>query len=333
MPEQNTDVIDSMDALANGVSDNQEGDLETPEESSTDQQEDQESSGEDVNAEDFEESEDQSEQSEESDSDDKEPVEGQPVPYDRFKKIIDEKNASRQEIESTKTELEDLKSVVTTNPEVYRAVLKAKGYTEEAITRQLQEKGLITPSEDIDGETFFKKYGKGLDLNNPETASKNWAIMQQRALADVKQTVVQELTAKMEAEKRTKEALKKVEILAKERDIPFGVIGEDDKKVNTETAIGKLVSYINKHPEKANYDPTDLFLLAIGDGIELGKHKGIKQEKNRQEKLKRSQMEDGVQTKKGKKADFHTMSYAQLNEYMKTHPEEVDAFYEERIRG
>lgn len=265
-----------------------EGDSETPKDSSTEGTEGEAESGEDVKTQEPSDEEVEKGLLESGDS----------IPYDRFKQFVTKRNAKVSELstklEDLQSELEELNEL-RSNPEVYKAILKAQGVTDPKIIGQkLQEVGLQT-EEEIPENELFKKFSEGVDL----TKTEGWLAVMTRIAKHFSHASTAPIEGKLQ-ETATREFIKvqesKAQELAKKVGIPYGEAGKDERNPNT--CIGKMMSYFKSlSPEEqthiAKLGHVALLKQALfEEGISIGKLKGKKEEQARNEDLKRSAMED-----------------------------------------
>ncbi len=229
------------------------------------------------------------------DQDDKVIDDGKPIPYERFKKVIEQKNASKTESESLRVENEGMAELLN-NPLVFRAVLQGKGITDPKIlAEKMREAGFeLDEKTDQTEDELFNEFSKGLDLNSP----KDWFKMMKKMSEYYAQESVKPVMGKLsnrEVQEWISSQETQAQKIAKEvYNLEYGVSGKDESNPNT--AIGKIWKYLEKHPEHARLGHATLIHLALApEGAKLGEQAGIKKEKQRQIDLKSSAMEDDAQ--------------------------------------
>ena|SRR3990167_1210152 len=224
--------------------------------------------------------------------------EGQAIPYERFKKVNDERKQLRQRVkdfEDGQGEDEELDAILK-DPEVAALILKKQGFSDEAIAKKFQEAG-IEVKKDGKEPTFDLTTVEGWKKQNEfmiEQALNKRLGPVEKTLSDV-QTKEQMKVFQSRMETEATEAVK----LSKE---VYGIeYGNEDGKDPT-TGAGKILNYLQKHPEKLGaasqgiLSKSDLLRLAIAEeGVKLGEKKGEAKEKERHEKLKGAAME-GAET-------------------------------------
>ena len=224
--------------------------------------------------------------------------EGQAIPYDRFKKVNEERKQLRQRVkdfEDGQGEDEELDAILK-DPEVAALILKKQGFSDEAIAKKFQEAG-IEVKKDGKEPTFDLTTVEGWKKQNEfmiEQALNKRLGPVEKTLSDV-QTKEQMKVFQSRMETEATEAVK----LSKE---VYGIeYGNEDGKDPT-TGAGKILNYLQKHPEKLGaasqgiLSKSDLLRLAIAEeGVKLGEKKGEAKEKERHEKLKGAAME-GAET-------------------------------------
>ncbi len=225
---------------------------------------------------------------------DKDLKEGQAIPYDRFKKVNEERKQLKNRIKEFEgNQGDDELDSILKDPEVAAFILKKQGYTDQAIAEKFKEAGIEAVHKDVKEPEFDLTTVEGWDKKIEHTLTK---ILNQRlgpvekSLTDVqRKEQMAQFNSRME--KEAVEATK----LAKEFGIEYG--DEKDAKDPT-TATGKILSYLQKHPEKIQaaahgiLSKSDLLRLAIGEeGVKLGEKKGEKAEKDRVAKVRQAAME------------------------------------------
>lgn len=197
---------------------------------------------------------------------DGEPAEGQAVPYPRFKEINDAKNVLTEENRRIQSELEGIRDQLQ-KPDVLRA--------------------LAAEMDKENKDPDFK-------LDTPE----GWKEMVRHEARKAKEEVAEQVTklqVSMYLDKQENEARKLAQDVYK---LDFGQNGQDES--NPATAVGKMTSYINRHPEDANLGYVKILKLAMAEeALGLGEQQGVLKERQRHEKLKQGAMEGGTQTSKG----------------------------------
>ena len=224
--------------------------------------------------------------------------EGSPISYDRFKKVNEERKALKSRIkEFEDSQVDDgIDDAILKDPEVAALILKKQGYTDAAIAEKFKEVGIEAKPKDEGKEpTFDLTTVEGWDKKIEHTLNK----LLEKRLGPVEkslnetQTKEQMRTFSQRMDKEKGEA----EALAKEFGIEYG--DEKDAKDPT-TGAGKIMTYLQKHPEKVKaaahgiLSKSDLLRLAIGEeGVKLGEKKGEKAEKDRVMKVRQAAMEGG----------------------------------------
>lgn len=109
---------------------------------------------------------------------------GKDVPYDRFSKVIEERNRLREEAEELKRKQEELAKTLNPEPEVKEetpksdslsredAILYAKGYTEDevAYANKVAQLEGVTATEAIDND-LFKSWKSKQDVDTANSAA------------------------------------------------------------------------------------------------------------------------------------------------------------------
>ena len=254
--------------------------------------------------------------SSEADQDDEVKDDGKPIPYERFKKVIEQKNKFKTDYESLNAENEGMSELLN-NPLVFRAVLQGKGITDPKVLDQKMKEAGFEVEEELPKKELFKKLSEGLDLNTPE----GWDEYIERRVQHAIKGALQPIEKKFSTDEanawvasQEKEATK----IAKEvYNLEYGVAGKDESNPNT--AIGKIMAYLGKHPEHARLGQSTLIHLALApEGAKLGEQAGIKKEKQRQIDLKHSAMEDDAQVVKDGQPDS-SWSVSELMAWRRKH--------------
>lgn len=223
---------------------------------------------------------------------------GDDIPFERFKKVVTQRNELRDKgskSETLQTELEELQG----HPDVYRAILKSQGITDDNILDQrMKEAGFEIKEKELPENELVTQLTQGLDLKTKE----GWIQAMLRAVdygAKRHMAPLNEKFANTERDKFVK--LKEVEAqeLAKKFKIPYGQSGKDEGNVNT--AVGKISAYWQGHsedqPALAKLGHAAILKLALAEeGFATGKKAGTQEEKDRLEDLKASAMEDNAHT-------------------------------------
>lgn len=248
-------------------------------------------------------------------------VEGQPIPYDRFKKVNEERKSLKGEIEQVNARVAEFDKLLE-NPEVYRAVRKAQGLTEEAINAELKEMGVEVEAKDGKEPIF--------DLTTTDGWIKNIQHLIRKELdgriKPVEQTLTQ--TQRVEQERqfgvRMDKERQDAEKLAKE---VYGIeYGDEKNPQDPSTASFKILAYLQKHPDKVQaaahgvLTKSDLLDLAMrGEAVKRGEQKGEKKEKERVAKVKNAAMESesGTASAETPQPDWPV---SRIREYMDSHP-------------
>jgi hypothetical protein len=305
MPEhEGPDVVD--EEILDG-----KGDSETSEESSAEKTESQPKAGE------AEKTEDTGGSAEGAEADDLAGLkEGQSIPYERFKKVIEERNKLRTDHESVQAELEEAQGYIK-NPDVFRAILLSRGITDKkAQDERLREAGFEVKESKVEGDVY-KNITSDLDLNTQE----GWLKAMERAVKTFGKDLIDPIQRKL-FEREANEWISQQETEAKKLskelyNIEFGQVGRDERNPNT--GVGKIWSYLQKHPEDAKLGHVKLLRLAMSEeGFKLGKEKGFEEARERNENLKRSAMEAETGETREREPDG-TWSVHDLMEYARRH--------------
>ena len=206
----------------------------------------------------------------------------QPIPFERFKQFIDKRNLMKEELGGIKSLFE--------NPVIFRAILQSKGVTDPKILNEkMRDAGFEVEEKEDDKKSLYKKVTEGLDLSKQES----WFTAFERMFKELSRPIEEKLTDKEVNEwVGTQEAEAKK--LAESFDIEYGKSGKDEKNINT--AVGIMAKYLNEHPEDTGLGHVKILRLALSEkGFKLGKEQGKKDEKKRNEALRRSAMEDDTQ--------------------------------------
>jgi len=223
--------------------------------------------------------------------------EGQAIPYDRFKKVNEERKALKARIsEFEKGQESDSElDAILKDPEVAALILKKQGFTDEAIAAKFQEAG-IEAKKQGDGKepTFDITTVEGWDKKIEHTVNK---ILDKR-MGPVEKTLnegQQKEQMRVFNSRMETEATEAAKLCKETYGIEYG--DEKDAKDPT-TGSGKILNYLQKHPEKVGaaaqgvLSKSDLLRLALADeGVKLGEKKGEKAVKERIEKVKGAAME------------------------------------------
>lgn len=285
MPEE-TSVVDG-EILDGKVS--TEEDSETSKDSRTKETEGQETSKKDENT-------DSESESQEESSDDEVKDDGNPIPYERFKKVIEQKNKFKTDYETVHADYEEMAEVFK-RPAVLRAILESDGITDpKVLNAKMKEYGIET-KEEIPKNELFKQLTQGEDLKTQQ----GWFNVMEKMFNHFSKQAVAPLEKKFTDREKTEwvnTQEKEAQSLAKDVfGIEYGKSGKDEGNPNT--AVGKISTYLDKHPEHANLGhPTILRLAMSEEGFKLGEQKGVQKEKERHKKLKNSAMEDDNQVVK-----------------------------------
>uniref|UniRef100_A0A6M3J706 Uncharacterized protein n=1 Tax=viral metagenome TaxID=1070528 RepID=A0A6M3J706_9ZZZZ len=207
-------------------------------------------------------------------------VEGKPIPYNRFKEVNEKYKSSKSELEVAQADLQEAREALN-DPEILSAIMRKRGYTDEAITKFIQEKGLNAPSnKEYDFGTV-----EGWQQYNKDQMQNMLAPLQQK-LTQAEQKVLQQ-----EAEKARDRDFSEVAKLAKDKfDMPMGEAGKDED--NPDTAIGLMMQHLDAHPEDKNLGYVKLFkTVMFGKGEKIAEELGVKKEKERLAKVKAGAME------------------------------------------
>jgi len=250
-----------------------------------------------------------------------------PIPYQRFSQTVKQRNEFKKQVEQFQQEREELLS----DPDVLRVVLSKQGYSEQQVDQQLKKMGFETPEQEKESEGVpgqkqaLKDLVKDLDLTTTDGwLEAQYRIAQKIADEKAKENIKQYDNSKVHQKEidnfistQENEAKKLCENTYK---IPYGEAGKDEK--NPSTAVGKISSYLDKHPEDASLGHVKLLRLALSEeGFKLGEQKGKEEEKKRLAKLKNVAMEsDDVTTGKDEtpNADW---SEQRILDFRKKHPD------------
>ena len=277
MPEQVADV--TVQETLNQKPEAEGADSETAQDSSTEKTEGQDATGE------VEKTAEGEEASAEG-SDDGAAEKGQPIPYERFKKINEERNAFKKQIDTVSAELDEVRNILK-DPSTVRAILQAKGYRGKDLVDAMANAGIV---EEQPEDELFKGFIQGLDLTKQENWLKVMAKMAQHYSGNAVKPIADKLSEK-DASVLIQSLETEAQSLAKEvYKIEYGKAGKDEE--NPKTAVGKIWAYLQNHPDDAKLGHVKLLRLAMSEeGFKLGKEQGKKEEKDRTGALKRSQME------------------------------------------
>ena len=246
--------------------------------------------------------------------------EGQSIPYERFKKVIEQKNKFKTDYDGVQTELEEARGYIQ-NPDVYRAILLSKGITDKKLQNEkLVEAGFEVKEEPPPIGEVYKSFTQGLDLNTQE----GWLKAMERMTKHFGKEMVAPFEQKLTQADREKWVAKeemKAKKTAEKYKLVYGKVGIDEKNPNT--AVGMMMGYIRKNPEDARLGHDKILKLALEEkGFELGKMTGLDEAKKRNQALKDSQMEDDtMQTREGE-ADSN-WSAEDLMKYARKNPDKI----------
>ena len=167
--------------------------------------------------------------------------EGQPIPYDRFKKVNEERKAAKSELESFKKKAEEAQELFS-DPDVLRAIRKKQGYTDEAIAEELKEMGVEENVEGEEVEPDLKSVDGWKSLIQSEikkALGKEVDPIKKTLTESQQKEQMAQFNTRIEAE--GKEAAK----LAKE---VYGLEYGDEKNASDPTtAVGKMFNYLQKY--------------------------------------------------------------------------------------
>ena len=221
---------------------------------------------------------------------------GNPIPYERFKQVYEGKKALKAEFESLKAEQQEAMELLN-DPNVFRAVLQAKGITDpKVLEAKMKEAGFNEGEKKTEGD-MYKHFAEGLDLTKQES----WFKVMERMVKHFSKEAISPIERKL-TEKDVKSYIETQETEAKKiaKDVyglEYGTTGKDEGNINT--AIGKMWKYLEKNPEDSRLGHVKILRLALADeGIKLGEQKGVKKEKERHQSLKQSAFEDDAQVGK-----------------------------------
>ena len=243
--------------------------------------------------------------------------EGEPVPYDRFKQVNTDKKTYRSERDTAKSELDvaqsDLKEAreALNDPDVLTTLMRKRGFTDEAITKYIQEKGLTAVKK---AETEFDPAQiDGWKAHIREVAKEE----AEKATSPLNQKLTKSEQVQQEAETKVRNDKEFAEV-TKIAETKFGLkMGEAKKdEDNPDTAVGIMTAYLDAHPDEKFTGYIQLFKTAMfGRGEVIAKELGKKEEKERVKKVKEGAMESestvSVDTLPGKDATI----------------EEIDAYF------
>ena len=248
-------------------------------------------------------------------------VEGKPIPYDRFKKV----NESYKSLKSEMEEVDELFS----HPEVYKAVLIARGITDkDIISQKMKEVGFEQENKDNDSvdedisDEIIEQLAKGLDL----TKAKDYIKLQSRiSRYEAKRTAEKEIGFVKNdiISRKVSEEISKMEseasrIAKEDYGIEYGTSGKDENNINT--AVGKMDFYLKKHPEDAKLGHVKVLRLALAEeSIKLGEKKGVIKEKERLKSLKSSAFEGNDNFSEDKEPDGLTASTREILDWSRKH--------------
>lgn len=250
--------------------------------------------------------------------------EGQAIPYDRFKKVNEERKQLKnriKEFEESQGTDEELDAILK-DPEVAALILKKQGFTDQAIAEKFKEAGIETKKGDDKEPTFDLTTVEGWDKKIEHTLNK----LLEKRLGPVEKSLNETQTKEQMRvfSQRMDKEKSEAETLAKEFGIEYG----DEKNAkDPTTASGKIMNYLTKHPEKAQaaahgiLSKSDLLRLAIGEeGVKLGEKKGEKAEKDRIARLKQAAMEGEAEVTTDKVPDKNS-STEDILAYKHKHPD------------
>jgi len=258
-------------------------------------------------------------------------VEGEPIPYQRFNKVIKERNSIKGELATLKAQADEM-STILNDPDVLRLALSKQGWKEDKINALLKERGIESKTE-AEGKTDdvsiqLKDLAKDLDLSTTD----GWAMYQYRIAQLAAENKSKEKIAEYDegkmSEKKAKDFVSEQEKMAKvlaekTYNIPYGEPGKDDVKRNIETALGRIAVYLDKNPEDAYLGHAKLLKLAFSEeGYKKGEDKGVIKERERQAKLKTATLE-GDESARGTETPNSNWSIQQINEWRKLHPNAI----------
>lgn len=243
---------------------------------------------------------------------------GDDIPFERFKKVVTQRNELRDKgskSETLQAELEEIQG----HPDVYRAILRSQGITDDNILDQrMKEAGFKIKEKELPENELVTQLTQGLDLKTKE----GWIQAMLRAVDYGAKRHVAPLNDKFAATEREKFVSaqeKGAQELAKRFEIPYGVSGKDEGNVNT--AVGKIAAYLGQHPDDAALGHVKLLKLALAEeGFIAAKKAGTQEEQDRMEDLKASAMEDSAHTSTAKMPSPDA-SIQEINRYSERHPE------------
>lgn len=243
-----------------------------------------------------------------------------PIPYDRFKKVIEQKNQTKEEVVTLREQIEQINNFLK-DPEAVKRYCKENGID---ITGKQDENKSKEVSSEEELESTLEKLSKGLDLET----QKGWQMYQYRVAQLVAEQTAQAGIKKYDQERMTKEQvadfIKTTEsearkLCAEVYNLPYGETGKSEK--DTTTAIGKMTKYLDKHPEDAGLGHAKLLRLALSEeGYKAAEKKGEIKEKKRQEELKKAAIETD-ETSTVDSTPNEDWSVEKILEWNKTHPQ------------
>lgn len=251
--------------------------------------------------------------------------EGQAIPYDRFKKVNEERKQLKnriKEFEDNQGTDEELEAILK-DPEVAALILKKQGFTDQAIAEKFKEAGIEAKKGDDKEPTFDLTTVEGWEKKNEHMI--NQAL--DKRLGPVEKSLNETQTKEQMRifSQRMDKEKSEAETLAKE---VYGIEYGDEKDTkDPTTGAGKVMNYLAKHPEKVQaaahgiLSKSDLLRLAIGEeGVKLGEKKGEKAEKDRVNKVKQAAMEGEVEVTTDKVPDKNS-STEDILAYKHKHPD------------
>jgi len=238
------------------------------------------------------------------------------IPYDRFKSVNDKVEALETKHQEQLTELERYRSLLN-NGQTIRTAMENAHYTEDEIVKYMQDNGI----EEVKDPSVDEDY----DLNTIEGWEKKNESLVEKKIAPILDFMKRAEAREQESskQKQVEQRMQGEETDAKKlcvdvyNNLEFGVIGKDEK--NPETAVGKISSYLDAHPDKAQYGYADLLTLAMSaDGFKGAVDKGKQAEKERIRKVKAAAMESDDNITAGEQPDPN-WSTEKLMEWAATH--------------
>jgi len=249
---------------------------------------------------------------------------GTPVPFERFSKVIQERNELREQGK----EFEQLKQQIDAiygNPNTLRAVLKAQGYSDAQVDKHFRDNNIddVKAEPKTSTQETLASLTKDLDLETKEGwLEANYRIAQkvadERAEAKLEEYDRKSMS-KREAEKFIVDQEAEAKQLADEVfKIPYGESGKSEK--DTKTAVGKIAAYLQRYPQDAYLGHVKLLRLAMSEeALKLGAQQAQEEEAKRQKDLKASAVESAEVPHGGEETPDENWSVQRIMEWRKKH--------------